>query len=91
VDELTEDDHLFSSFAYGWECKYFDNMFVNVANLEDGSTWSTPWVIDDPQFFVVPPEGYSIADLVRRPQKSSVASRSTGGTIKSIFGKAMKR
>lgn len=91
VDDLTEDDHLFSSFAYGWECKYFDNMFVNVANFEDGQTWSTPWVIDDPQFFVIPPDGYSLADLVRRKTNSSVASRSNGNTIKSVLGKAVKR
>ena len=90
VDDLTADDHLFSSFAYGWECKYFDNMFVNVANLEDGNNWSTPWVIDDPRFFVIPPEGNTIADLVRRSKTPTVASRSSS-TIKSIFGKAVKR
>lgn len=66
VDDLTEDDHLFSSFAYSWECRYFDNMFVNVANWEDGENWSTPWVIDDPEFFVIPPPGQSLANLFRQ-------------------------
>ena len=71
VDDLTEDDHLFSSFAYGWDCRYFDNMFVNVANYEDGENWSTPWVIDDPQFFVIPPQGMELANLYRKPAPTS--------------------
>jgi hypothetical protein len=89
VDDLTADDHLFSSFAYGWECMYFDNMFVNVCNNENGQTWSTPWVIDDPQFFVIPPDGQSIANLARRGKSPSVASG--GSSIKNIFGKAVRR
>lgn len=91
TEDLTEEDHLFSSFAYGWECLYFDNMFVNVANWENGQNWSTPWVIDDPQFFVVPPEGQSIANLVRRRSSNSrVANRtstSSGNRPHSSFGK----
>ena len=68
IDDLTPEDHLYSSFAYGWKCQYFDNFFVNVANYEDGKNWSTPWVIDDPQVFVVPPEGQQLANLIRRTQ-----------------------
>lgn len=91
TDDLTEDDHLFSSFAYGWECKYFDNMFVNVCNFENGTNWSTPWVIDDPAFFVIPPEGQSLANLVRRnPRNNSTANRNSSN-IKSIFNRAISR
>lgn len=89
VDDLTEDDHMFSSFAYGWECKYFDNMFVNVANFENGQTWSTPWVIDDPEFFVIPPEGQTLANLVKRTGNQS--SQRRGQTAKNAFGKLMRR
>ncbi len=72
VDDLTEDDHLYSSLPYGTKCLYFDNFMVNVANFEDGRTWSTPWVIDDPAVYVVPPTGRTVQDLTRG---SSMASR----------------
>jgi hypothetical protein len=74
VEDLTADDHLYSSFAYGWQALAFDNFFVNVANWDNGETWSTPWVIDDPAFYVVPPEGQTIANLVRKRSKSSQQS-----------------
>lgn len=66
VDDLTEDDYLTSSFAYNYKALCFDNFFFNVANWDNGRSWSTPWVIDDPKVFVVPPAGESIATLPRR-------------------------
>ena len=72
VDDLTEQDHLFSSYPYRTKCIYFDNFFFNVANLENGRNWSTPWVIDDPAMYVIPPRGQTIDDLTRsRLAKSS--------------------
>lgn len=71
VDDLTEEDHLYSSFAYGWQALAFDNFFLNVANWDNGKTWSTPWVIDDPAFYVIPPEGQTLANLVRRRSQAS--------------------
>lgn len=91
IADLTADDHLFSSFAYGWECKFVDNIFVNVANFEDGKTWSTPWVIDDPQFFVIPPEGYTLADLVRRPKNVPATRRGRNVSAKSLLDRALRR
>ncbi|MEM9353024.1 MAG: hypothetical protein AAGA92_08420 [Planctomycetota bacterium] len=86
VDDLTEEDHLYSSFPYGTKCLYYDNFFVNVANFENGRNWSTPWVIDDPQFFVIPPEGQTLANLMRKGGRSNsgfgggaVARRPTSG------------
>jgi len=76
VDDLTEEDHLYSSLPYGSRCLYLDNIFFNVANWENGKNWSTPWVIDDPEFFVVPPAGKTLANLVRRRGHSQVAQRS---------------
>jgi hypothetical protein len=43
----------------------FDNFFFNVANWDDGHSWSTPWVIDDPKVYAIPPEGQTIANLYR--------------------------
>jgi hypothetical protein len=82
VEDLTEDDHLYSSFPYGSRCMYFDNFFVNVANWDNGKNWSTPWVIDDPAFYVIPPKGQTIANL---PRKRSRASQD------SSFSSAMKK
>jgi hypothetical protein len=63
VDDLTSDDYLGSSFPYNYKCLCMDNFFFNVANQDNGRTWSTPWVIDDPKIFVIPPQGLELADL----------------------------
>lgn len=75
VDDLTEADHLFSSFPYRTKCLYFDNFFFNVANYENGRNWSTPWVIDDPAVYVIPPEGQQVENLVRRRQVAGQPTR----------------
>ena len=66
VDELTEEDHLYSGSPYGSRCLWFDNFFVNVANWDNGKRWSTPWVIDDPVICVIPPAGQQLTNLVRQ-------------------------
>lgn len=63
VDDLTEEDYLTSSYPYNYKCLCFNNFFFNVANWDNGRSWSTPWVIDDPKIFVVPPNGKQLADL----------------------------
>jgi hypothetical protein len=72
VADLTADDHLMSSYPYGERCTSFNNFFFNVANIDNGHTWSTPWVIDDPKIYVIPPLGQQVAQLYRvkkQPQK----------------------
>ena len=88
TDDLTEEDHLLSSFPYRSKCLYLDNVFFNVANFENGRNWSTPWVIDDPSVYVIPPRGQTVEQLVRNRylrdgrQRSRVssASRHTPGS-----------
>ncbi len=82
--DLTAEDHLMSSFPYGERCTAFNNFFFNVANMDNGRSWSTPWVIDDPKVYVIPPAGQQVANLYRikkqpqRQQKQQVAqSRSS--------------
>jgi hypothetical protein len=53
VDELTMDDHITSQFPYGYRTKWLKTYFFNVCTRDDGKTWSTPWVIDDPKVFFV--------------------------------------
>jgi hypothetical protein len=72
IENLTKDDYLMSSFPYGERCISLNNFFFNVANMDNGRTWSTPWVIDDPKVYVVPPLGQQVAQLYRvkkQPQK----------------------
>jgi hypothetical protein len=75
VDDLTEEDHIMSSFPYGMRCMTFNNFFFNVANWENGRTWSTKWVIDDPKIYVQPPEGQQITNLYRIKKKPATARR----------------
>lgn len=55
VDDLTPADHIASQFPYGFRCQQFHTFFFNVANQDDGRTWSTGWVIDDPELYLVRP------------------------------------
>ena len=47
--------------------------------MDNGHTWSTPWVIDDPKIYVIPPPGQQVAQLYRvkkqpqKPQQKQVA------------------
>jgi hypothetical protein len=79
VDDLTQDDYLLSQFPYNMRGVTFHNFFFNVANWDNGRTWSTQWVIDDPKIFVIPPEGQTVAQLYRvkkQPQQRRQVTRS---------------
>ena len=51
VSDLTAADHLYSSFPYGYKAEYFATHFFNSCNQNDGTTWSTPIIIDDPAVY----------------------------------------
>ncbi|MCA9264691.1 MAG: hypothetical protein KDA60_12610, partial [Planctomycetales bacterium] len=53
VEDLTEQDYLTSQYPYGFRAQKFETFFFNFCNKDDGKTWSTPIVIDDPQLFLV--------------------------------------
>ena len=53
VENLTAADHLASKFPYSYQAEEFETMFFNFCNNNDGKTWSTPFLIDDAQLFVV--------------------------------------
>jgi hypothetical protein len=53
VDDLTMDDHVTSQFPYNYRTKWLKTYFFNVCTRDDGKTWSTPWVIDDPKVYFV--------------------------------------
>jgi hypothetical protein len=53
VDELTMADHITSQYPYGYRTELLKTFFYNVCTKDDGKTWSTPWVIDDPKVYFV--------------------------------------
>ena len=53
VDDLTMDDHITSQFPYGYRTEWLKTFFFNVCTHDNGRTWSTPWVIDDPKVYFV--------------------------------------
>ena len=53
IEDLTMADHLTSQYPYGYRAERLNAFFFNICNRNDGRTWSTPFVIDDPAVFVV--------------------------------------
>jgi hypothetical protein len=53
VGDLTPADHIVSSYPYGYRAENFSTFFFNIVNMDDGRTWSTEWVIDDPTLYLL--------------------------------------
>jgi hypothetical protein len=51
VENLTINDHIASQMPYGYRAERFRTFFFNICNDDDGKTWSTDWIIDDPAFY----------------------------------------
>ena len=55
VDPLTASDRLTSQMPYGFTAERVTSFFFNFCNQNDGRTWSTPIVIDDPEMYLLSP------------------------------------
>ena len=64
VDNLTTNDYITSQYPYSFQALNFRTFFFNSCNRNDGQSWSTPFIIDDPQLFVV--QAQRIESLVAR-------------------------
>lgn len=53
VENLTAADHIDSQYPYGYSARQFRSFFFNVCNYNDGRSWSTPFVIDDAELYVL--------------------------------------
>lgn len=51
VEPLTQADYIRSSLPYSIRGTSFNTIFFNVCSADDGKSWSTPWIIDDPSVF----------------------------------------
>jgi hypothetical protein len=71
VDDLTAEDYITSQYPYGFRAERFETFFFNVANRDDGRTWSTAWIIDDPSLYFVRRGSYSYPNnsTVRRSRR----------------------
>lgn len=53
VEDLTAGDRLASEYPYGFRALNFKTFFFNVCTNDDGRTWSTPWILDDPTVYLL--------------------------------------
>jgi len=51
VDPLTPADHIISTVPYGTRVENFNTLFFNIINQDDGRTWSTEWIVDNPSIY----------------------------------------
>jgi len=81
------DDHLTSQFPYSFRAERLNSFFFNACNLNDGHTWSTPFIIDDPSVYVV--DSARVERLVeqreayeKRRQRSRSARQGQSGSVR---------
>ncbi|MCA9006779.1 MAG: hypothetical protein KDA70_16005, partial [Planctomycetaceae bacterium] len=53
VGPLTQADRFASHLPYGAPIQSFHTAFFNVCNQDNGRTWSTEWIIDDPAMYYI--------------------------------------
>ena len=51
VDDLTQDDYVTSQYPYGFKTERLRSFFYNVMSRDDGRTWSTGVIVDDPKVY----------------------------------------
>ena len=52
VDPLTERDYITTTKPYGHTAETLNTFFFNIVNQDDGRTWSTEWIVDDPALYL---------------------------------------
>ena len=82
VANLTAKDHLYSNFPYGYRCEQTSTFFFNVVNQDDGRTWSTRWIVDDPKVYVAsgtyrPPVQQQMAQKPQTPVQPTTPVQAT--------------
>jgi hypothetical protein len=75
VDDLTAADYLTSQNPYGYQARQFRTYFFDVCNRNDGQSWSTPFVIDDPKLFVMNPARINSIVERKEAQAAQMAAR----------------
>ncbi len=53
IEDLTEKDYVASAYPFGNRAVTFKTFFFCICNGDDGRTWSTEFIVDDPKVFVL--------------------------------------
>ena len=53
IEDLRPEDRIASEFPYGYRAENLKTFFFNVCNGDDGRTWSSEWIIDDPSLYFI--------------------------------------
>jgi hypothetical protein len=69
VDELTAADYISSQYPYSFTARDFRTYFFDVCNHDNGRTWSTPFIIDDPRLYVQ--DARRVEQIVQRQQQAA--------------------
>ncbi len=81
VDRLTANDRIGSSYPYNFHAERVVTMFFNICSADDGKTWSTPWVVDDPAMYVT---GGGLGQFLE-VRGDDDSRRRSGGLFKKLF------
>ena len=52
VENLTSKDFVMTRTPYSYTAERFETLFYDVLNMDDGKSWSTEWIVDDPAVYV---------------------------------------
>ncbi len=53
VDNLKSSDRIASHFCQSYRANQFNSFFFNVVSKNNGKSWSTKWIIDDPSLYYI--------------------------------------
>ncbi len=70
VDDLEAADYITSQYPYGYRARNFRTYFFDVCNQDNGRSWSTPWIIDDPKLYLV--NASRVTAIVDRQEQQAV-------------------
>lgn len=51
-EDLTAKDFVATHNPYGYRAERFETFFYDILNMDDGKTWSTEWIVDDPGLYL---------------------------------------
>jgi hypothetical protein len=78
VANLTSKDHLYSDYPYDYRCEQTSTFFFNIVNQDDGHSWSTKWIVDDPKVYVATgsyrPPVQQVAQAQQQPAQKPAAA-----------------
>ena len=97
VEDLTREDLISSQNPYGFQAERLQTFFFDVVNRDDGHSWSTSWIIDDPTLYYAkkPTNGgapsYGPHDEKKSGGNAAAAVSSAGGGVEALAALSARR